>query len=187
MSQPIGAELVSGILRLIGEDPTREGLRDTPDRVVRSWVEMFCGYSQDPQSVLKSFEDGCVDEMIVIRKVEFYSACEHHMLPFSGMAHFGYIPGRKIVGLSKIGRLIDVFARRLQVQERLTTQIVEAFVEGLQPKGAGCIIEANHMCLMCRGIMKQRAMMVTSCLRGVFKDDPKTRAEFLQFVHNGRA
>lgn len=177
---------VYGLLKALGEDPAREGLRDTPDRVCRAYAELFAGYGQDPKTVLRTFEDGAqdYDELIVVRDVGFTSLCEHHMMPFNGRAHVGYLPavGGRIVGLSKLARLVDVFARRLQVQERMTVQVVRALDDILSPRGCGCVVEATHHCLSCRGARKEGAVMVTSALRGVFKTDAKARGEFLSSV-----
>ncbi len=170
------------ILKSIGEDPDREGLVETPARVYRSYQEVFSGYGQNPATLLKTFTDGVCDELVVVRGIEFVSFCEHHMLPFWGVAHVGYLPKGRIVGLSKLARLVDVFAKRLQVQERITTQVTTALEEHLQPKGSGCVLEARHSCMSCRGARKQEAVMVTSSLQGAVKDDPRTRAEFLQLI-----
>lgn len=170
---------VRTILSYIGEDPDREGLKDTPRRVVSAWDEMTQGYGQDPEVVLGTDFDGDgYDEMIVVPHIEFVSCCEHHMLPFLGEAHVGYIPRRRIVGLSKVARLVDVFARRLQVQERLTKQVADAIRNVLNPRGVGVAIRAKHSCMSCRGVMKQRAEMVTCTLYGVFRK-PEVRAEFM--------
>src|ERR1700738_1647357 len=170
------------ILKYIGEDPDREVLKETPNRICNSYAELFAGYHQNPTDVFKTFEDGACDEMVILRGIEVVSFCEHHMLPFLGVAHIGYLPDGKIIGLSKLARLIDVFAKRLQVQERLTTQVTGALMEHLNPKGAGCVIEAAHSCMSCRGVRKQQSVMITSSLVGAFRDDPTTRSEFLQFI-----
>lgn len=170
---------VRTLLRYIGEDPDREGLRDTPRRVVKAWDEMTVGYGQDPDVVLGTDFDGDgYDEMIVVPHIEFVSMCEHHCLPFLGEASVGYVPRRRIVGLSKVARLVDVFARRLQVQERLTKQVADAVKLALNPLGVGVLIRAKHSCMSCRGVMKQRAEMVTCTLYGVFRK-PEVRAEFM--------
>lgn len=181
-----GRHLVRSMLAYIGEDPKREGLLDTPDRVLKSWKEIFGGYAEDPAIILKrDFEKDGYDQMIACRDIEFYSTCEHHMQPFFGRAHIAYVPGEKVVGLSKLARLVDIFARRLQIQERMTEQIASALEEHLQPKGVGVVLEAKHFCMICRGVRKQRSSMVTSSLKGVFvKDAP--RAEFLNLVHHSR-
>ncbi|MCB1049985.1 MAG: GTP cyclohydrolase I FolE [Acidobacteria bacterium] len=174
---------VVNLLRFMGEDPEREGLLETPDRVLRSYEELFGGYHMDPGQVLKTFRDGSedVDEMVVQRNIQFFSMCEHHMLPFFGMAHVAYVPNNAIVGLSKLARLVEVFGRRLQVQERMTNQIVDALMEHLKPRGAACVIEATHLCMVQRGIKKHRSDTITSALRGCFKV-AETRAEFLNLI-----
>jgi GTP cyclohydrolase I len=169
------------LLLLIGENPDREGLQETPDRVLRAMKEMLSGYGQDPKKLFKTFKDGKCDEMIVVSDIGFTSVCEHHMLPFTGVAHVGYLPNDEIIGLSKIPRLVDCFAKRLQVQERMTTQIGQAMMEGLQPKGCGVVTKAIHSCMSCRGV-KKIAPMTCSSMLGVFKSDSATRSEFLSFV-----
>lgn len=176
------ANAIRQLILLIGDDPNREGLRETPDRVMRAYAEMFSGYREDPAVLMKTFTDGTCDEMVLVKDVTFDSFCEHHLLAFSGVAHVGYIPDGRIIGLSKIARLVDLFAKRLQVQERLTVQITGALMEHLKPKGAGCVIQARHSCMACRGVKKQGAKMVTSSLEGVIKDDPRTRQEFLSLI-----
>ncbi|TMD04088.1 MAG: GTP cyclohydrolase I FolE [Chloroflexi bacterium] len=176
-------DLVRRQLELIGEDPTREGLRDTPARVAESMVFLTRGYRQDIKEV---FGDALyherVKDMVVVKDIELYSLCEHHLLPFYGRAHVGYIPDGTIIGLSKMPRLVDFYARRLQVQERLTRQIAECMLEHLKPLGVGVVIEANHLCMMMRGVEKQNSRAITSCMLGSFQTDPKTRAEFMQLV-----
>lgn len=169
------------IMQFIGEDPEREGLRETPERVTRALLHWFSGYNQDPAAVLKTFTDGAegCDEMVVVEEIPFFSHCEHHMAPIFGTAAIGYIPDRRIIGLSKLPRLLEVFARRMQVQERLTNQVAEALMEHLQPRGCGVVIKARHFCMESRGIEKIGSSTVTSALRGVFKTDPSTRSEFL--------
>ncbi len=180
-------EAVRTILRYIGEDPEREGLVETPARVVRSYEELYAGYGQSPEPLLKTFLDGGEDndEMIVQRNIPFYSTCEHHMLPFVGVAHVAYLPNERILGLSKLARLVEVYARRLQVQERMTTQITDALMRSLQPKGAACVIQATHMCMASRGVAKHHSETITSSLKGCFRD-AKTRAEFLNFIRCDR-
>ena len=172
-------------LELIGEDPTREGLLNTPARVAKSLHFLTQGYAHDALSVIGAavFEEAH-HNMIMVRDIELYSLCEHHMLPFFGKAHVAYIPDGKIIGLSKIPRIVDVFARRLQVQERLTEQISEALCEVLHPKGCGVVIEAYHLCMMMRGVQKQNSKTITSALRGSFRSDQKTRDEFLRLAHH---
>jgi GTP cyclohydrolase I len=176
-------ELVEDLLVAIGEDPRREGLLRTPHRVARSYEFMTSGYSQDIDKIL----NGAIftekyNEMVVVKSIEFFSTCEHHMLPFFGKAHVAYIPNGKIVGLSKIPRVVEVYSRRLQVQERLTQQIAETLQKYLNPLGVGVVIEAKHMCMMLRGVEKQSSAATTSAMLGVFKDDVKTRQEFLLLI-----
>ena len=172
------------LLRLIGEDPTRHGLRRTPLRVKQSLQFLTSGYRQDPAKILQRRFAVKHDEMIIVKDIDFYSLCEHHCLPFFGKCHVAYMPDRDIVGLSKIPRLVDVFARRLQVQERLTTQIAEALNEHLKPRGVACVMEAYHLCMMMRGVQKQNTTAVTSAMLGVFRTSEKTRAEFLTLIRS---
>lgn len=172
---------IKRLLQFIGEDPEREGLKETPARVVRSYQELFGGYEQEPASVMKIFEDGSCDEMVIVRNIEFYSTCEHHMLPFAGRASIAYIPAGKIIGVSKLARLLEIYSRRLQVQERLCTQITTALDEHLQPKGSACVLEAQHFCMVCRGVNKQHSSMITSSLTGAFRE-PAVRAEFFTLI-----
>ena len=179
-------QLVRRQLELIGEDPGREGLLKTPARVARSLTWLTQGYEMDVRDVVGDalFEDPH-DNMIMVRDIELYSMCEHHLIPFYGRAHVAYIPDGRIVGLSKLPRVVDVFARRLQVQERLTEQIAQALTDILEPKGVGVVVEAYHLCMMMRGVQKQNSRTITSALRGVFRDDAKTRDEFLRLAHYG--
>jgi len=180
-------DLVRRQLELIGEDAEREGLERTPARVARSMKFLTQGYSSSAEEVVgKGVFKEAHDNMIMVRDIELYSLCEHHMLPFFGKAHVAYIPNGKIVGLSKIPRIVDVYARRLQVQERLTEQIAEGLCRVLNPSGVGVVIEAYHLCMMMRGVEKQNSKTITSALRGAFREDPKTRDEFLRLAHNGR-
>ena len=178
--------LVLRQLELIGEDPNRGGLVRTPSRVASAMEWLTRGYDLDVRQVVGQgiFAEEH-DNMVMVRDIELYSLCEHHMLPFFGKAHVAYIPNGRIVGLSKIPRLVDMFARRLQVQERLTSQIADALQEVLQPHGVGVVIEAFHLCMMMRGVEKQNSKTITSALRGAFREDPKTRDEFLRLAHNG--
>jgi GTP cyclohydrolase I len=173
-------------LKQIGEDPKREGLERTPARVAKSMLALTEGYALTAEDAIGGgiFKEKH-DSMIMVRDIELYSLCEHHMLPFFGKAHVAYIPDGKIVGLSKIPRLVDVFARRLQVQERLTDQIANALNDALQPLGVGVVIEAYHLCMMMRGVQKQNSKTITSAVLGVFREDPRTRDEFLRLAHNG--
>ena len=173
---------IKKLLSYAGDDPQREGLLETPDRVARSYKEMFAGYETKIPMIFKTFDEGAPDEMVLLRHCEFYSTCEHHMAPFFGKAHIAYLPNKRVIGLSKMARLLDAYSRRLQIQERLTTQITEALMEHLQPKGAACILTAKHFCMICRGVNKQHADMVTSSLRGEFLQ-PEVRAEFLSLIN----
>lgn len=178
------ARNISTILASLGEDPNRDGLIRTPKRVEESLRYLTKGYSEDPKLVLNdAIFDVVHDEMVLVKDIDFYSLCEHHMLPFFGRAHVAYLPNRKIVGLSKIPRLVDVFSRRLQVQERLTNQIAEVLVELLEPKGAAVVLEAQHLCMQMRGIQKQNSHTITSAMRGEFLNNTETRREFLSLVH----
>jgi len=181
------ADKVRAVLAALGEDPGREGLLKTPDRVESSLRFLTQGYHMTVADVIGDavFEESH-QSMIMVRDIELYSLCEHHMLPFFGKAHVAYIPNGRIVGLSKIPRIVDVYARRLQVQERLTEQIAEGLCRVLNPSGVGVVIEAYHLCMMMRGVEKQNSKTITSALRGAFREDPKTRDEFLRLAHNGR-
>jgi GTP cyclohydrolase I len=174
---------VREILFAIGEDPDREGLKKTPNRVARSYGELMAGMRQDPRLQLRTVFTENYDEVVLLRDIEFHSLCEHHLLPFTGRAHVAYLPAGKVVGLSKLARLVEGYARRPQVQERLTTQIADALMEELNPAGAACIIEATHTCMTIRGAKKPGSVMVTSALRGVFKDDARSRAEILSLMY----
>lgn len=173
------------ILQYIGEDPKREGLLETPSRVSKSYGELFAGYKQKPEDVLKVFEDGACNEMVILRDVEFVSFCEHHMLPFYGVAHLGYLPKGKVVGVSKLARILEIYAKRLQIQERLTQQVTRALDDHLQPLGSACILEAKHFCMVCRGVLKQNSIMITSSLTGEFLK-PEVRQEFLNLIRGSR-
>jgi GTP cyclohydrolase IA len=181
-------QLVRRQLELIGEDPDRQGLRRTPERVATSLAWLTRGYEMDVQQVVNGalFDADGASNMIMVRDIELYSLCEHHMLPFYGRAHIAYIPNGKIVGLSKVARIVEVFARRLQVQERLTEQIASALDGVLHPLGAGVVIEAYHLCMMMRGVEKQNSKTITSAIRGSFRSDPRTREEFLTLAYAHR-
>jgi len=181
-------EAIRTLLLWAGDDPTREGLVDTPARVVRAYEDWFSGYKEDPLQYLKrTFEEvEGYDEMIVLRDIEFESHCEHHMAPIIGHAHVGYLPDNKVVGISKLARVVEAYARRLQVQEKMTAQIANCIQDILQPKGVGVVIEASHQCMTTRGIHKTNVSMVTSTMLGDFRRDEKTRAEFLQMIDNSR-
>jgi len=176
-------EAVRATLRDLGEDPEREGLLKTPQRVAESLRFLTSGYHQDVKKVLNdAVYSVAYDEMVIVKDIEIFSLCEHHLLPFFGRCHVAYIPTEKVIGLSKIPRLVDVFARRLQIQERLTNQIAETIMETVKPQGVGVIIEAKHLCMIMRGVEKQNSVAVTSAMLGAFRDDGQTRAEFLRLV-----
>jgi GTP cyclohydrolase I len=173
------------LLQFIGEDSTREGLKETPARFLNAWVEYTRGYKEDPKEVLKCFQDGaelCSDEIVLVSNLQVFTTCEHHLASVFGIAHVGYIPDKKIIGLSKFQRLVDVYARRLQVQERMTNQIANALVEHVQPLAVGVVIEARHMCMEARGTCIRGAVTVTSALRGAFKEKAEARSEFMSLV-----
>ncbi len=181
-SDPL-AEAIHTLLLELGEDPRREGLIRTPGRVARSLRFLTSGYHQELDKVLNgAFFPVAYDEMVIVKDIEIFSICEHHLLPFFGKCHVAYIPNQKVIGLSKIPRVVDVFAKRLQIQERLTTQIAEALTERIKPQGVGVIIEAKHLCMIMRGVEKQNSVAVTSHMTGVFRDCDVTRAEFLRLV-----
>jgi GTP cyclohydrolase I len=186
LSQVTYEDLVAESLRRLGEDPDREGLKKTPERVAKSMAWLTGGYRIDPMELLnKAIFTEKHESMVLVRDIEIYSLCEHHMLPFFGKAHIAYIPDGRIVGLSKLARVVDVFARRLQVQERLTDQVADAMQCTLKPLGVGVVIECYHLCMMMRGVQKQNSRTVTSAVRGAFRDDQKTRDEFLGLVVGG--
>jgi GTP cyclohydrolase I len=176
-------EAVRTLLEEIGEDPAREGLARTPERVRRMYDELTAGYHMDPDALING---ACFnvdyDEMVVVRDIEFFSLCEHHLLPFIGKAHVGYLPKGRVIGLSKVPRIVDMYAHRLQVQERLTVQVADFLMERLEPKGVACVVEATHLCTMMRGVKKQQATMVTSSMVGTFRRDARTRAEFMGLI-----
>ncbi len=179
-------DLITEILHLLGEDPRREGLEKTPERVEKALAFFTEGYLQDPKQVLnEALYPIKYQEMIIVRDIDFFSLCEHHLLPFFGRCHVAYIPDGQVIGLSKIPRLVEVFSRRLQVQERLTVQIAEAIEEAIRPQGVAVVMEAQHLCMMMRGVEKQNALAVTSSMLGVFQSDQKTREEFIGLVKNG--
>jgi GTP cyclohydrolase IA len=184
MDLPRIERAVREILLAIGENPDREGLRKTPSRVARSYAEMLAGLSEDPRRHLRTVFHERYDEIVLLRDIQFNSLCEHHLLPFVGRVHVAYLPDGKVVGLSKLARLVDGFARRPQVQERLTTQIADALCEELNPQGTACVIEAVHSCMTIRGVRRPGSTMVTSALRGVFKDNPSSRAEIFALINS---
>jgi GTP cyclohydrolase I len=178
-------DLVREMIVRLGEDPAREGLVRTPNRVQRAWEYLTRGYKEDPEAMLKNALFSVnYDEMVIVKDVEMFSLCEHHMLPFFGKVHVAYIPNGKVIGLSKIPRLIEIFSRRLQIQERLTTQIAETIQNVIEPQGVGVVIEARHLCMMMRGVEKQHSATVTSSMLGCFRDEHETRTEFLSLIRN---
>jgi len=179
--------LIEQLLHEIGEEPGRQGLQRTPGRVARSFEFLTQGYQLDPQKILNDavFEES-YNEMLIVKDIDFYSLCEHHLLPFFGRAHVAYIPNGRIVGLSKIARLVEMYSRRLQVQERLTNEVARVIEKVLQPRGVAVIIEAQHLCMMMRGVQKQNSYAISSAMIGEFESDPKTRAEFVQLIHKSR-
>jgi GTP cyclohydrolase I len=188
VDQPRIERAIREILLAIGEDPERDGLADTPARVARAYAEQFAGLRQRPEDVLTKVFDADHDEMVLVRDIELYSTCEHHLVPFFGVAHIGYIPNEKgqITGLSKLARLVDTYARRPQVQERMTSQIADALVANLEPRGVIVVIEAEHLCMSMRGVRKPGARTVTSAVRGVFRNSARTRAEAMSLLYGAR-
>jgi len=180
---PALERLIRDVLKEMGEDPSREGLERTPERVAKAYRYLTSGYRQDAAAVLNGalFTEE-YDEMVVVKDIDFYSLCEHHVLPFFGKCHVAYMPSRKIVGLSKVARLVEMYSRRLQVQERLTTQIAQTINEVLQPRGVAVVMEALHMCMLMRGVEKQNSKAVTSAMLGAFRENPETRAEFMELI-----
>lgn len=176
---------VAEILAAVGEDPSREGLKQTPARVAKMYSELLAGMHKDPKEHLRSVFSESYDEIVLLRDIPFYSICEHHLMPFMGSAHVAYLPKGKVLGVSKLARIVDDFARRLQTQERLTYQIADFIMDSLKPQGAAVVIEASHSCMTIRGIKKPGSVMVTSALRGIFRKDPKSRSELLSLIHNG--
>ncbi len=178
-------EAVRDILEAVGEDPEREGLRDTPTRIADLYAELFSGLQEDPVDALSGgFEEGH-QELVVLRDIPFYSMCEHHLLPFYGVAHVGYIPKGRVVGIGRIARVVEILARRPQLQERLTTQVADSLVKGLQPQGVAVVVEATHLCMTMRGVKKPNTTVVTSAMRGIFYRSPPTRAEFMALIKGG--
>ena len=187
-SQAEAEDAVRVLLRWVGEDVSREGLIDTPKRVAKAYKEMFRGYDMDPADILKATFDeaGGYDEIIALTNIRFYSHCEHHILPITGQAHVAYLPANRVVGVSKIARLVDMFASRMQIQERLTAQVADAIQDVLQPRGVAVVIEAQHQCMTMRGVKKSDGMMKTSRMLGAFRDDPQTRNEFFAMIDRSR-
>jgi GTP cyclohydrolase I len=179
------ADLVRRMLQLIGEDPSRDGLRHTPERFEKALRFLTSGYQQDPEKLLNgAMFSVCYDQMVLVKDIEIYSLCEHHMLPFFGKCHVAYIPDKKVVGLSKIPRLVNMFARRLQIQERLTNQIASAIQQKIAPLGVGVVVEARHLCMVMRGVEKQNSQTVTSAMLGAFRENVQTREEFLSLIRD---
>lgn len=179
-------EAVRTLIRWAGDDPTREGLLGTPNRVIRAYDEFFAGYHEDPAEILgRTFDEtGGYDEMVVLRDIEFFSHCEHHIVPIIGKAHIGYLPDKRVLGISKLARLVEVFARRLQIQEKLTADIANGLNDALKPRGVAVVIEAVHQCMTTRGVKKPGVSLVTSQMLGSFREDEKTRREFLSIIGN---
>ena len=179
---------VASIITAIGEDPAREGLADTPKRVAEMYTELFAGISMDPIAELKKGYELGHREMVILKDIPFYSMCEHHLLPFFGVVHIGYVPdiSGRVVGISNFGRIVEIFARRPQIQERMTTQIADAIVEGLQPQGVGVVIQAEHLCMVMRGVKKPGTNIITSAIRGSFRKNAASRAEFFSLIQNGK-
>lgn len=173
---------IKEVLKYIGEDPEREGLKETPKRIRKAYDEVFSGYKQNPDELMKVFKDGSCKEMVILKNCEFYSMCEHHMFPFFGHISIGYIPNGKVIGISKLARLVDCFAKRMQIQERLTSQIADTIMEKLNARGVIVVCEGVHFCMRSRGIKKQDASMVTSAVRGVFEENAIARQEFLSLI-----
>lgn len=175
---------VKAQLEYIGEDPDREGLLETPRRVVKSWAEIYSGYGKDPKDILTVFSSDGYDQIVLLDNIEMYSMCEHHLLPFFGVAHVAYIPGEKVIGISKLARLVDMYARRAQIQERIGDQVTTALMEILKPRAAACVIEATHMCMRMRGVGKQNSVMVTSSMKGLFASNASAKEELMQLIRN---
>jgi GTP cyclohydrolase I len=182
------ADLVRKMIKLVGEDPEREGLRKTPERYEKALKFLTSGYHQNAENILNGATFSvCYDEMVVVKDIEFFSLCEHHLLPFFGKCHVAYLPNKRVIGLSKVARLVNMFARRLQIQERLTSQIAKAIEEKISPEGVGVIVEARHLCMQMRGVEKQHGQAVTSAMLGSFRHNKQTRDEFLSLVRNQNA
>ena len=183
-SQNYEHSLIKEIIKIIGDDPEREGLVDTPKRVIKSYKDLFSGYKKNAEDVLKTtFDSHEYDQIVILKDIEMYSTCEHHMIPFVGKVHIGYLPDKKVVGLSKLARLVEVFSRRLQIQEKLTKQIADSIQNILEPHGCGVVIESKHFCMCARGVGKQNSYMITSAVNGVFKKDSEIKKEFLQLIY----
>jgi len=170
------------MIRSIGDNPEREGLQETPDRIICSWNELYAGYNQNPADLFTTFSSDGYDQIVLLKDVELYSMCEHHILPFYGKVHVAYVPDKKVIGISKLARLVDIYARRLQIQERIGEQVTNDLMQYLKPQGAACIIEATHMCMRMRGVSKQNSTMVTSSVKGVFMTDVSAKQELFNLL-----
>ena len=170
------------ILKFIGEQPDREGLKETPKRIIKSWKELFAGYNHSASDILKTFEEGACDEIVILKDIDFYSTCEHHFLPFFGKVSIGYLPNKKVIGISKLARLVEIYARRLQIQERMTSLIADDLIKFLEPKGVIVICKSTHFCMTSRGIKKKDSQMITSAVRGIFLTNPQLKNEFMQLI-----
>ena len=180
--QLLKVQAIRNQITLIGDDPTRPGVLDTPKRIIKSWDEIYKGYQQDPADFMTVFDsDGC-DQIVLLKDIELYSMCEHHMLPFYGKVHVAYIPDGRVIGISKLARLLDIYARRMQIQERIGEQVTDALMQYLKPLGAACIIEASHMCMRMRGVGKQNSVMTTSSMKGVFMTKPEAKEELMMLI-----
>lgn len=175
-------EIIRRQLEYIGENPDREGLIDTPERIIKMWKEIYAGYSMKVEDILTTFSADGYNQIILLKDIEFYSMCEHHNVPFYGKVHVAYLPGEKIVGISKLARLVDMYSKRMQIQERIGEQVTDALMKYLQPKGAACIIEASHLCMKMRGVEKQNSIMVTSSMRGAFLNNESLKQELLNLI-----
>ncbi|MBP5295969.1 MAG: GTP cyclohydrolase I FolE [Bacteriovoracaceae bacterium] len=178
---------LQSMMKAVGDDPDREGLRASPRRILRSWQRLYGGYQQKPEDILTTFEEKELfphNQIILLKNIEFYSTCEHHLLPFFGKAHIAYLPSNRIVGISKLARILEIYARRLQLQERIGHQVTQALMTHLNALGAACVLEAQHFCMIARGVEKQNSIMVTSSLRGTFLKNPQTRAELMALIRS---
>jgi GTP cyclohydrolase IA len=173
---------IKKMIEIIGEDPEREGLKKTPYRIFKSWQELYSGYGQDPVGLLTTFSTEGYSQIVLLKNIELYSMCEHHMLPFFGKAHVAYIPDGRVIGISKLARLVDIFAKRMQIQERIGEQVTDSLMQYLKPLGAACVIEATHMCMRMRGVAKQNSVMITSSMKGVFLTEEPTREELMKLI-----
>lgn len=173
---------IKDIIKFIGDDPGREGLKETPKRMIKSWEELFSGYKEDPKEIIKTFKEGTCNEMVILKDIDFFSMCEHHFLPFFGKIFLAYIPNGRIIGVSKLIRVVEIYSRRLQIQEKMTTEIADTLMDGLNPLGVMVVCKAQHLCMISRGVKKQNVIMVTSAVRGVFDKEIETRSEFMELI-----